>query len=170
MLIEITAEAAVVSMPSSLHRFWFELLLVLFIGTSGDAGRAVPDGWSGLGRSSGDLDAEDLFLFSLCESGGSWSTWFLSWVAPTPGLVGEIGLMWKSNVDAGLLLLSFAACLVRGASDICQEIVHPVCSLVCYFNVPFGLKHRFIGFPLLNFHFGTLLVTFKDQPSSFCQP
>ena len=44
LFFEITAEAAVVSMPSSLHRFWFELLLVLFIGTSGDAGRAVPDG------------------------------------------------------------------------------------------------------------------------------
>ena len=93
LLSEVTAGAAVASVPSSLQRFWFWFLLVLFTGEPGDAGRAVPDGWSGLGRSSGDLDAEDLFLFSLCESWGSCSTWFLSWVAPTPGLVGETGLM-----------------------------------------------------------------------------
>ena len=94
-----------------------------------------------MGRSSGDFDAEDLFLLSLCEIGCSCSTWFLSWVAPTPGLVGEIG-MWRNNVDADLLLLAFACALVKGASDICQEVMCPVYSLVLCLSVPFNLKHR----------------------------
>ena len=93
LLSEVTAEAAVASVPSSLQRFWFWFLLVLFTGEPGDAGRAVPDGWSGLERSSGDLTVEDLFLLSLCESRGTCSIWFLSCVAPTPGFVGETGLM-----------------------------------------------------------------------------
>ena len=93
LLSEVTAGAAVASVPSSLQRFWFWFLLVLFTGEPGDAGRAVPDGWSGLERSSGDLTVEDLFLLSLCESRGTCSIWFLSCVAPTPGLVGETGLM-----------------------------------------------------------------------------